>query len=353
MSSQKEKLPLKSSIEPGDIGHYHFHGGVDKRSRLRTLAEHDALYPDTLEWVEAVNGGMARHEVEVSPETLEMFEDAKRFVEDKTGYDLSDVRLAGTSNRLSDFTAMAAVLEQKVWSRADTNTYPYNTYPPSLRRQLFTGLFVHELMHSIGVGTRRLTAIRREDGLINVVATSGLRTMDMRAPTLETLNEIEGADDTSVGHFFEEAAAEEMASLYRESINADVQLHSQEKCTLLNHPNLPALPYKYLDSDRGFHKDMPSYLFATAAFAAAGLREIGEYTGVDIFQLMVDSRDPIKEAEARRGIIQAVESVQKGLYPKLRDLPYLLSSFVNGHEMILRAIEDDKRRKLGAATLAA
>lgn len=353
MQHQVEKLALKSSIEPDDIRHYHFHNGVDSHARSRTVEEHEELYPDTLAWVEAMNRIRTGGEIEVSAETMELFETAKRFIEARTNYNLSEVRLAGTSDDLNDFTAAAAVLQAKVWSRADTSTPPYDVYPVALRRQLFTCLFVHELTHIIGVGTRRLTSVRREDGLINVVATSGLRTMDMRAPILQTLNEIEGEDDASTGHFFEEAAAEEMASAYRESINPEVLRFGGETCVLLNHPEFPALPYRYIDTDRGFHSEMPSYLFATASFAAAGLHEIGKHTVVDMFQLMIDSRDPSKEAEARRGIVQAVESVEKGLYPKLRDLPYLLSSFVHGYEMILKAIEDNKRRQLGAIAVSA
>ena len=351
MSSQKEKVPLKSTIEPSDVGHYYFYPDIDKVPRLHPHS--DDLYDDTIEWVDHIAKQAASKEVEVSYELQQIFDEARSFVEDLTGYDLSEVKLVGYSGDWEGFTASSAVLEQKVRSSLDTNSPPYNTLPEHLRHQLLVSLFVHELMHAAAAGTRRLAGIHSEDGGGGMQAISGLKTMDMRVSRLTTLIESKGSAQIPTGYFFEEAAAEEAAAMYRESIDSTILLHGNEACRLMNHPDLPSLPYKYLSTDRGFSKDMPSYMFTTASFAAAGMDEIGRHVGVDMLQLMIDSRDPLMVTESRRAIAQAIESVQRGLYAKLRDLHYTQDDFSRGYEMILEAIEDNRRRQLGATALSA
>ncbi len=347
----REKLPLKATIEPSDVSHYYFRPAVDKIPRLHPHS--DNLYDDTIDWVDHMAERASQKEVEVSHELQQIFDEARSFVEDLTGYDLSRVKLVGYGGDWKGFTASSALLEQKIRSSLDTNVPPYDTMRERLRHKVLVSLFVHELMHAAAAGTRRLAGIHGEDGGGGIQVITGLTAMDMRAPGLTALVESDVPLQVSTGYFFEEAAAEETAAMYRRSIDSDVLMYGTEICRLINHPKLPGLPYKYLSTDIGFSEDMPSYIFTTASFAAAGMDEVGRYIGIDMFQLMIDSRDPQKLVESRRGIIRAVECVQRGLYTKLRDLPYTQDDFIRGYEMILAAIDEAKRRQLGALAVSA
>ncbi len=123
------------------------------------------------------------------------------------------------------------------------------------------------------------------------------------------------------GGFFAEAFAEETAMHCRQN---EAPLHDNEGTHLLlpNQYNIQ-LPNKYIYKSQGGQP----YFIATAAIAAHTLSRLSKLSGKDLYQLMIDANMPEKQAASQREIICAIESVEKGLYKKLRQAEDTVDSF--------------------------
>lgn len=60
--------------------------------------------------------------------------------------------------------------------------------------------------------------------------------------------------------------------------------------------------------------------------------------GVDLYELMCQARQPEHKAEAKKAFIQAIDSVEDGLYRKLRELQYTNEDFLKGLDHIQSVI---------------
>lgn len=132
---------------------------------------------------------------------------------------------------------------------------------------------------------------------------------------------------TSVeGLFFEEALAEETAARWRES---HAPLTNQYPDYLFNRQarTVPLRFYDY-DSTATRHVDIGHRTKIIPSYAAYGLSLLSATCGADLYELMIQTRWPDKAASAKRTFIDAINSVEDGLYQKLRHVPYTAESFV-------------------------
>lgn len=122
------------------------------------------------------------------------------------------------------------------------------------------------------------------------------------------------------GEFFSEAFAEETAMRCRQN-DAPSQDREATHLGFLGHDVWLSNEYIYRTMDG------KPYLIGTAAMAAHTLSRLSELSGKDLYQLMIDANEPEKRAKLQREIICAIESVEKGLYKKLRQAEYTPDSF--------------------------
>ncbi len=77
-----------------------------------------------------------------------------------------------------------------------------------------------------------------------------------------------------------------------------------------------------------------------SAYAAYGIELLSDHSGVDLYELMKQARQPDTEVTAKREIIKTINSIQPGLYEKLRNLQYYgaTGEFIEGLHLIKAAI---------------
>lgn len=184
-------------------------------------------------------------------------------------------------------------------------------------------LLVHELAHSTGRDTTRFIDLEDETGHSLIAAKS------------HDTAEVTASYDTD--NFFEEALAEEIASRWR--MQFDERLVNRER-ELISRSGRPALPLRMFspaypidstscDIERGC---------MYSSYCSFGVKLLSEYTGVDIFQLLIDSRYPDKQVEACSKLKITVDSVEPGLFDILTGAEYSLEDFIDGFEIIKQAI---------------
>ncbi len=191
-------------------------------------------------------------------------------------------------------------------------------------------LAIHEKTHETGIATRKGYAVRMlKDGEM-----IGRRVLTVTGPLKNKVNN-HSAEELcgGVGHFFEEAFAEETAARWREEVITD----------------LPSRIDRI--SEKDFDKRMPGrYLHipaehislsvpilpkvAAPSIAAYSMDLLSDISGVDFYDVMVKSRHPETEVEAKRTLVQSLNNVQPGLYRYLRDLPYSRKGFYEGLQLI-------------------
>lgn len=319
---------------------YDFYLGKHKRPVVWSEADRQDAWPEIIDWRDDVSAENAQHDDVPSAAMQESFDTAKRFVELTLGYDLSRVNVAITRNELYvGMTAYHDPNDSMIRSKIDFDSPHYARVSNDLARQAITGLFVHELAHATGENTARLIGVRDEKKSVAMHMGSGLQAVDMRAPIIEVgIKDVNHAGDARVGHFFEEAFAEEVAARWRESTNPHIAQDGDKECGLL-FANMPRLPFRYVDSEGKYDRYPDDFFVSHSAICSEGIRLLTAHTGVDIFQYMLDSRDPDKEAGAKRAIAQATESVRPGLYTQLRDTIYTPYAFRRSYELIRASVD--------------
>lgn len=205
---------------------------------------------------------------------------------------------------------------------------------------------VHEMMHHTGIDTRRVVALVNTDSktgseTISYGIKSGLRPIDMRGH--DYMN-----NRNATGIFLEEACAEEAASRWRESVEP-VRGRRDVRHKLVQWGK-PDLPWRYLMTQYSLgtestNADIGMYVNSGSAYCAEAIRQISEYTGVDIFNLMLKSRHPETELSAKRQMVQTIEGVERGLYQKLRNLGYSQKEFIEGYDIVRAAIRRNMIRR--------
>jgi hypothetical protein len=352
MKINTEKTPLKKAFSLEDYHLYDRKGESGNRLQQFPYIDKVLMLMPLTNWAEDYKAEQAKKDSEPSEELQAAFREAIDYVEDLTNFDLSDVKFV-YSDEGTGFSGMFSAFEGLVRSYIDENNFTRLT--PELRKKVLTSNLVHELMHATGTNNIKLIGLREQNATTPYVV-NGYSIVDIRSATNPT-SEGERMSASVKGCFFEEAIAEEAAARWREDTNPEIAGHETTACKFLYHYKSPALPYRYVDTDASeYGSNYPAnYNFSGSAYCSEGLRQVGEWTHTDMFQLMLDLRIPEKEASARRSIIQAVESIEKGLYPKLRDLDYSQENFIAGYEMIMAAIEKSRqqREKIGSAAVSA
>lgn len=338
MSTTRETVPVATEIDPDHEYYYERKDGVLRSpSDARRFAMQKS-YADDKAYAQLINAGYDRIP---SQEHKQSFEAAHAFVRDLTGLEPQQVVFATSTARY----------EAEATFDAESNTVRLMPLLEEAREQLSprgfteysTGLMVHELMHATGMNNARIINI---DDVQLPQVTSGMFVADARRSAADS----ERNQNPRLGSFWEEAAAEEAAARWRETQNECNQAMAHE---LYEFDGLPPLEMRYITVDWASESQDPPMACAIAAIPAQTVAKLSKHTGVDLFGLMVEARQGRDhEAAAKRTFIQTVESVQKGLYGKLRDLEYTEEDFIEGYERVERAIADDKTRRLGAAAVA-
>lgn len=337
MSSQKEKLTIKNKLTFDDIEIYDFVHGNKRPRRVRGVEELKLRF-GALAWRDNYAQNAAKDDREPSRELQEAFVEARRFVEELVGIDLSWVKFARSDQESGHVTAQYSPVDGTVRVFRDIeNRGDERLYEASRNQNIAT--LVHELMHAAAQDDAKIIGIRYDGGLVDPIVAHGLSAIDMRGPILEANGEGEG-DDITINTFLNEAMSEEAAARWRETHVASAREYGDRHCNLLGHKNDPSLQFRFIDSYEGYHPEMVQYEVAESAYAAAGLRALSDYVGTDIFQVLARSLHPEQQVGARREAIQLIEGVKKGLYVTLRESIYTSSSFLYGYEQIMIAISE-------------
>lgn len=206
----------------------------------------------------------------------------------------------------------------------DTNDYLYRT--------ILTSQLIHEIAHESS-NVRRMF-------VFSEVEPNGVRKNNISWTIGMTTMRLTHESQIQTSNFFEEAFAETVASRWREMA---IPGYGENRTTLLMTCFGVELPVKYHSPNRDLidHGPITTHT-GYPAIAAYGIELISEFTGVDIFELMKQARQPATEATAKREIIMTINSVQPGLYRQLRDLKYDCDSgdFEHGLNIIKAAISN-------------
>lgn len=199
----------------------------------------------------------------------------------------------------------------------------------SMRYMELTSKAVHEKAHETSFATRKVWAIQMprgsDDYTTSIQAEVGLRKSKIERKTGDI-------DSTAIGSFFEEAFAEETATRWREEA---IEQHKQNGHILLPTRLGFNLPLRYFNYS--LDASYPGGIMADSSFpaiAAHGLEILSKYSGMDFYQMIVESRHPETEVAAKRRLIQSINAIAPDLYKKLRDVPYTEEGFKEGLQII-------------------
>jgi hypothetical protein len=344
------KKPIKPNVIKENLHAYHLTDNSRGRVEMKAMSEGDMLwaYPTVATLVEQLNQQLSRNDIEPSAELQAMFATAKDYVEALTGYDLSSVDLV-FAPEMKGIAAEYCPYEAVVRIYEDVSTGANQQASEAKKRAVITSLLVHELMHATGANNFGVVTLGNGARVTHIEPRSGLLIHDLRDRLIKP-----GEYLPRLNSFIEEATAEEAASRWRVANDPGVALHANDLCSLEHGSlSLPTLPFRYISNESGYQPSLREYTVTSSAYCAEGMRMVAEYTETDIFQYMIDSRDPEKSADARRKIVAAIESVEKGLYTKLRDLPYDGQAFIAGFELIQSAIARSKNKTKAIGRVAA
>lgn len=288
-------------------------------------------------------------DTEPSRELMAIYGLAKSFVEDMTGYDLSQVKVndASHENRSSsDAEYTSSDNTVRLFSSFLSEEHLQSAY----YRDIATATLIHELMHATGINNHQNVSLRQSGTpSIYTYSRQGLDRFDLRSKAVEGV--FSGLNDPShvtLGSFFEESFAEEGASRWREAVLG----HPASAICTSSNPDIPDISYRYIIARSEYSEGAKGYSQAVGSFGAEAIRQLSLYTGVDLFQLMIDSREVSESARARREIAQTIESVEKGLYQSLRDTKYTYDSFMAAYKEVIGAIERDSHKKASIGRVA-
>jgi len=267
-----------------------------------------------------------------------MIADAKRCVEELFGQRLdTEIRIEPNGQTLREEKAHLRAYYDELDGVVTTHRVPeIDSFPLYARRKNYVGHFVHEFSHATKAATRKIILFINGTSLECGIS-SGMEVSDLHK------------DSYTRNSFFEEALAEGMAGRWRMQYDGNryVEVKLRVSPQLDTKSELSAR-YISMDHPATGHEDMDEepHSYSESAFCASGIDELSEYIGQDLYQLMIDARDPEKEAVSRRRLTQIIESVEPGLYKKLRDLSYSRENFIRGQTLIHEAIKRAEHERL-------
>lgn len=336
---------LKPRTTPDAAERMHYYSLSDgDESTSRVSIHHPSRYARWRIQREEARVTRSTHEsdTEPTPEMQALYNDAREFVEAETGYDLSDVELLRTilnesNGMIAGYNQMSDTIQIfKLDLDKDDPLYEYD-------KECAAEVLVHELMHATAIGNLKVLNVCTKNRPRNVAVSAGQSSFDMRHAALE--NFIHNYDsDIRLGQFFEEGFADEGAARWREH-----KLGKLKGTQSFSVSKTPSLPHRFITLPKDCGIDINLVAKSAPVYAAAGLYFLSAYTHVDIYDLMIQARDPAREAEAKRKIIATIEGVKKGLYAKLRDAPYSNEGFASAYQEVIDVINKniDAKQALG------
>lgn len=205
-----------------------------------------------------------------------------------------------------------------------------NTYNEHLSYMIEMSTLIHEFTHSTG-NNHEIGVFESKRGKLGVTSNLGM-------VTVRILRRNGSLQFKRSGDFFEEAFAEEVAARWREGFAADFW-----KYTIGNFVSDDIdLPRRFTDYDYTRRSGRAgTYVYKEAALATMTLDILSEKSGVDLYKIMKKMRqNPRKKVKHKRKFIQSIESVEPGLYRRLRDTPYSEKDFADAYKYVLSATQD-------------
>lgn len=138
------------------------------------------------------------------------------------------------------------------------------------------------------------------------------------------------------GNFVEESFAEETAARWREQLTPALYAHRNN----LLETDYGPLPVRFFDHDyikANSGEDTP-FGAKVPAYAAHTLTLLSEASQTDLYDLMVQIRQSKDPAPLKRTFITAVDSIQRGLYQRLRNAPYTPEGFGEAYQHVQKLL---------------
>lgn len=126
-------------------------------------------------------------------------------------------------------------------------------------------------------------------------------------------------------HFFEEALAEEIANRWRTQFDPRPQGNVDSKVSMANHSS--------------------QYGYSCPMYSTEAVRTLGHYSGVDLFQLLIDARRPDQQERASATLKQVVDAIEPDLYELLISARYSYEDFTDGLDIVHQAIRTSIRER--------
>lgn len=193
-------------------------------------------------------------------------------------------------------------------------------------KMLRDSLLTHEGMHSTAEETHRVVGVKYDD--------------KHELMWLPPHQDEEISTATKTDYYIEEAVAEHIAGQRRQE--RDPRLVGTERDLRNTAENFP-IPVRFFDTTRPLddRPEVPqSVIYVNSAYCAFGIQMLSEYTGVDLFQHLIDARYPERRAEAIDALRTAINGVKPGLYEELMSGEYSLDDFMRGTKTIQQAIAE-------------
>lgn len=180
---------------------------------------------------------------------------------------------------------------------------------------------VHELAHST-VANKNVRAIVSDGNKVRIEDDDGMTTHRFNRGWEES----EHNSTPILGDFFDEAFAEETAAQWRKGFFPKVSGDPRISFST----GSARLPAKYFNINwRSGSLDYQTHA-NNPAYAAYAIDMLSNASGIDLYELIRQTRIPGQLASAKRDFIRAINSIDNTLYRDLRDLPYTADDFLKG-----------------------
>ncbi|HET8884136.1 MAG TPA: hypothetical protein VFM68_01555 [Candidatus Saccharimonadales bacterium] len=203
----------------------------------------------------------------------------------------------------------------------------YNHPHDDLKYMFEMSTLVHELAHSTADDGDTIAAFstKNNDGSNDLAINNhlGMHVIKLEKNDQQLTTKMNG-------QFFEEAFAEETAARWREQFSPFIANTPHGRWS----NGTKKLPLRFFDYN--YTSEGPAYapVDNNSSYPAHALSLLSEKAGVDLYDLMCQARQPEHKAEAKRTFIRAINSVDDGLYQKLRNLQYTEEDFLAGLDIV-------------------
>lgn len=240
---------------------------------------------------------------------------AKKFVEEQTGL-VVDCKISKVSTP-SKTMGKYSHAKHAIQIRGDTSTNDYQ------RAISYGSTHVHEMVHSVGAQVMEVATLAKPGEPVDIIRISPFDIYGV-TPAYESEN------------FFYEALAEEAASRWRE--RCDELLLGKRRH--LAHLGRISLPVRLYEGDTSLYQadERNKMLVSLPGLAAFGVQMLSEYSGTDLYQLMIQSLHPGSSRQAVAELRIVIDGIEPGLYDVLTAARYTGEDYLDCLEIIRHAI---------------